>query len=111
MAVPQPGCHRGEQHRDRHGEAAHPQQPGRIAVVGPQIEFGPFPAGLDRVGVGDEALRGLGEPYAPPLGFQQIDAQFPRELADLLRGGGRREVQGAGGGGHRAVVLDGPQYV
>ncbi|CAM5250871.1 hypothetical protein SGRIM128S_08947 [Streptomyces griseomycini] len=44
-------------------------------------------------------------------GLQQFDVQVAGELADLLRGGGRGEVQGAGGRGDRAVVGDRPQDV
>lgn len=111
MPLTEPGRQRREKHRDGHREPDHPQHPGRVAVVGAQIQLGLVPAGLDGVGVREQALGGRGEAHPAPLGLQQVHAEIAGELADLLGGGGGCEVQGAGGRGDRAVVGDRPQDV
>ncbi len=111
VPLAEPGRQRREQHRDGHREPGHPQHPGGVAVVGAQIQLGLVPAGLDGVGVRQQALGGRGEAHPAALGFEQVDAEVAGELADLLGGGGGREVQGAGGRGDRAVVGDRSQNV
>lgn len=58
-----------------------------------------------------QALGRRGETDPPALWFEEVDAEVAGQLADLLGGGGRGEVQGAGGRGDRAVVRDRAQDV
>lgn len=111
MPLAQPRRHRGQQDGDGHREPRHPQRSGRGPLPRPQILFRLVPAGLDRVGMFQQALRGGGEPHPAPLRLQQVDAQVPGELPDLLGGGRGGEMQGAGGRGDGAVVGDGPEHV
>ncbi len=74
----------GQQAADRAPHPAQSQRPEDLPVEGGQVGLGRVHLFEDTAGVPRQDPARVGEPHAPPLGFQQALAGLPLQLGELL---------------------------